>query len=183
MQSNWFIGLRVLGGEFLSGLVPPPQVRLFAPDDLHVTLAFLGSVGEELARASFAHAGSLPLGPLESTLGAVVALGGSRRPSAFSALPLQHRVQIEAAMGAVRDVMCDAAGARRETRPALAHVTFARPARRASQFEVEAARSWATQLQLGAPLIRIQSVALYTWSLDRAHTLFRIVAEQALSPR
>jgi 2'-5' RNA ligase len=170
-----------LAGEFLSALAPPPQVRLFAPEDLHITLAFLGPVGEERARASFAHVPALPLAPLESTLGPVVALGGRRRPSAFSALPTRRRAEIEAAMSAVRDVLCDAAGARRETRPALAHITLARPARRASAAEVAAARAWATQLELGAPVIRIESAALYTWSLDRARTLFRVVAEHTLS--
>lgn len=180
MQANWFVGLRVLGGEFLATLSPPPAVRLFAPSDLHVTVAFLGAVGEERARAGFALSTGLPLSPLDSELGAVVALGGRRRPSAFSALPLGHRAQIERAMSDVRDRVCDAAGARRETRAALAHVTLARPTRGASDAEVAAAKSWATALALGAPRVRIESVALYTWSDDRARSLFRIVAEHTL---
>jgi 2'-5' RNA ligase len=180
VQGNWFIGLRVLGGEFLATLAPPPAVRLFAPADLHITLAFLGPVGEERARRSFEHAADVSLTALDSELGALVALGARRRPSAFSALPLSHRPRIEAAMTALRDLMCDAAGARRETRPALAHVTLARPTRRASDAEVADAKAWAEQLELGTPPVRIESVALYTWSDERARSLFRIVAEQAL---
>jgi len=180
MQANWFVGLRVIGGEFLAALAPPPAVRLFAPSDLHITLAFLGPVAEARARESFAHAPSLPLTALDSELGEVVALGGKRRPSAFSALPVGHRAEIERAMSAVRDVMCDAAGAERETRPPLAHVTLARPLRRASDAEVAAAETWATGLDLGAARVRIESVALYTWSEDRASALFRVIAEQPL---
>jgi 2'-5' RNA ligase len=191
MQANWFIALRVLEGAFLTALEPPAQVRLFAPEDLHITLAFLGKVDEARARASFALAqsffssrtdprASTPLAPLSTELGDVVALGARRRPSAFSALPTRYRREIEAVMTATRDVLCDAAGCARETRPALAHVTLARPSRRASAHEIELARLWATGLDLQSPTIRIESVALYTWSSDRARTLFQIVAEDPL---
>jgi 2'-5' RNA ligase len=180
MQANWFIALRVLGGKFLAALEPPAQVRLFAPEDLHITLAFLGKIDEARARASFTHAHPLPLVPLSTELGNVVALGGQRRPSAFSALPTRHRREIEAVMMATRDVLCDAAGCARETRPALGHVTLARPSRRASAHEVELARLWATSLDLQSPTIRIESVALYTWASDRTRTLFQIVLEERL---
>jgi 2'-5' RNA ligase len=182
VQANWFIALRVLGGEFLSGVVAPAQVRVFAPEDLHITLAFLGKVGEERALQSFAHAPGIPLSALSTSLGEVVALGARRRPSAFSALPIEQRAEIEVAMGAVRDVLCDAAGVARETRPALAHVTLARPTRRATSAEIALAKRWASTLTRAAPRVRIEHVALYTWSEDRARSLFRIVAEAALSP-
>jgi 2'-5' RNA ligase len=181
MQANWFVALRVLGADFLARLVPPPQVRLFSADDLHITLAFLGKVSEQSALFSFGHAIELPLAALSTELGSVVALGARRRPSAFSALPVSQRSEIEAVMTAVRDSLCDAAGAARESRPALAHVTFARPSRRASAQEVEVARVWATGLDLGQPRVRIESVALYSWASDRTRTLFRIVAEQPLA--
>jgi RNA 2',3'-cyclic 3'-phosphodiesterase len=182
VQANWFIALRVLGGEFLAGVAAPAQVRVFAPEDLHITLAFLGKVGEERALQSFAHATAVPLAALSTSLGEVVALGSRRRPSAFSALPIAQRGQIEAAMSAVRDVLCDAAGAARETRPALAHVTLARPSRRATSAEIAVAKTWAADLTRAAPRVRIASVALYTWSEDRARKLFRIVAEAPLPP-
>lgn len=179
-HANWFIGLRVLGGEFLAGQLAPAQVRLFAPEDLHITLAFLGKVDAQRARESFAHAERLALAPLSTTLGEVVPLGARHRPSAFSALPILHRAEIELAMSSVRDLMCDAAGATRETRPALAHVTLARPSRRATPAQVASGQSWASELTRGAPRVRIESVALYTWSADRARSLFQIVAEVPL---
>jgi hypothetical protein len=60
-------------------------------------------------------------------------------------------------------------------------VTLARPLRRASDAEVAEACAWAMHLQLGGPAIRIESVALYTWSLDRARSLFRVVSERKLA--
>lgn len=179
-RPNWFVGLRVAGGEFLRALSAPACVRLFAPEDLHITLAFLGRVDEARARAAFAFAQEVTLPAIETELGEVRALGGKRRPSAFSALPTLHRAAIEAAMTALRDPMCDAAEAPRETRPALAHVTFARPQRRASDSEVHAAARWATALDLGRPKLRIDAVGLYTWSQDRAQRLFELRAELPL---
>jgi RNA 2',3'-cyclic 3'-phosphodiesterase len=180
-QANWFVGLSVRGGEFLAGLSPPAEVRLFGPADLHITLAFLGRVGELRARAAFAQVAALVLPARETELGEVVALGARRRPSAFAALPSRGRREIEAAMTAVRDPVCDAAEVARETRPALAHVTFARPTRRATPTQVQAAATWATALDLGRPRVRIESVALFTWAADRARGLFAIREEHALA--
>jgi 2'-5' RNA ligase len=180
-QANWFVGLSVRGGDFVSVLSPPAEVRLFAPGDLHITLAFLGRVGEARARTAFAQVAAITLPVLETELGDVVALGAKRRPSAFSALPCAGRSEIESAMEALRDAVCDAAEVARETRPALAHVTFARPTRRATLAQVQQAVAWATALDLGRPRVRIETVALYTWAADRAHGLFAIREERALA--
>ena len=76
--------------------------------------------------------------------------------------------------------MWQAAEARRDTRPPLAHVTFARPSRRAALAEQQNALRWAKALELGAPTVRLDKIALYTWSEDRKVTLFRIVQELPL---
>jgi len=181
VHPNWFIGLRVLGGDFLSRLAAPEQVRLFAADDLHITVAFLGNVSEQRARDCFACAHDFPLSALTTQLGAVVPLGPRRRPSAFSALPLDFRGAIESAMELSGAALCDQAGVPRQTRPALAHVTLARASRRATPEQVAAASAWASALDLSAAPVRIESIALYTWSLDRTRALFRIVAETSRS--
>lgn len=180
MQANWFVALSVAPGDFLAQLSPPPCVRLFGPHDLHITVAFLGTVGEERARAAFAEAKALTLGALETELGEVVPLGSKRRPSAFSALPISGRRELEHAMASVRAAMWQTAGARSDDRPALAHVTIARPTRKASHEQVHDAAAWAKQLDLGRPRVRIERVALYTWAEDRAQSLFRVVDERAL---
>jgi 2'-5' RNA ligase len=179
-EPNFFVGFAVEGGAFVRTLTPPPSVRVFAETDLHITLAFLGRVGEERALRAFAQVEQLTLAPLETRLGEVVLLGPAHRPSAFSALPVEGRARLEEAMAALRDVICDTAGAPRETRPPLAHVTFARPLRRASPKERRAAEGWARALQLCAPRVCVKRVALYTWAEDRARNLFRCVVERPL---
>jgi 2'-5' RNA ligase len=172
---NWFIALPVEAGAWLSALTPPPAVRLFGQHDLHLTVAFLGGVSAEQAHAAFQLAVTFPLRALHAELADVVPLGPARRASAFSALIGRGRSEV------ARDAMFEAAGARRETRPALAHVTLARPQRKASAEQVAAGIEWARGLDLGAPLVRIGKIALYTWSADRSQRLFRIERELPLS--
>jgi 2'-5' RNA ligase len=164
MAANWFIALPVPAGPWLEALQPPPGVRLFAREDLHLTVAFLGPVSAERARAAFDHAGALPLRPLEIGLAQVAALGSPRRPSAFSALLDQGRAEVERAIGALRDVLCDAAGAAREHRPPLAHVTLARPARTLTAEQLRAARAWAGDVSLAGTHAHVTRVALFTRS-------------------
>ena len=86
VPANWFIAFPVSTEGLLERLEPPPpRVRLFAAEDLHVTLAFLGPVGEDAARRAFEHTAALGLAPFRATLGEVVALGPPRRRSALAA--------------------------------------------------------------------------------------------------
>jgi 2'-5' RNA ligase len=171
---NWFIALPVSSGPWQERLVAPAGVRLFGPNDLHLTVAFLGAVPRARAEAAFALARSFQLQALEVTLGEVEALGGRRRPSAFSALLARGRAEVERAIGEARAAMWSAAGARTDDRPPLAHVTLARPQRRASNAGVQAARRWAKALRLGEPVCRLDRIALYTWNEDRTQALFQI---------
>ena len=136
MGANWFIALPIPAGDWFARLpAPPAQVRLFPADDLHLTVAFLGNVSEEAALAAFAHASAWPRAALDVQLGHVVPMGRPRRYSALSAELELGRRQVEQAITLVRDAMCDTAGVRRDERPARAHVTLARPSRRASDAE------------------------------------------------
>ncbi len=87
MRPNWFVALQVPPLDWFDRLVPPPPegCRHFHRDDLHLTLAFLGAVDEDAARAGFA-ALRWPLGPQQVTLGRVVPMGSKHRFSALSAL-------------------------------------------------------------------------------------------------
>lgn len=181
MRANWFIALPIAAGTWHRTLTPQDGVRLFGANDLHVTVAFLGAATEQQALAAFEHAPAFQLPALEVSLANVVALGSARRPSAFAALLGEGREPVEHAMGEVRERMWLAAGARVDTRPALAHVTFARPQRRANHAQAKAAQRWALALDLGAPRCVIDRIALYTWSAERKEQLFQIVREHALT--
>ncbi len=177
-MSNWFIALPVASGDWLQRLQPAPLgVRVFAPEDLHLTVAFLGPVDEERAHRAW-DALEWPLSRIEISLGEVVPLGPAARPSALSALLHHGREEVESAVAAVRDTLLDRAGVPRDVRPPLAHVTVARPQRAAASNERRDAITWAASLDLGEPTTMLSRIALYTWSHDRSKSLFRIVAER-----
>ena len=57
----------------------------------------------------------------------------------------------------------------------------ARPTRKASDRQRDAAVRWAASLRLPDDPVLIDRIALYTWSDDRRERLFRIVAERSLT--
>jgi RNA 2',3'-cyclic 3'-phosphodiesterase len=176
MSANWFVALPVAAEPWFARVGDPPAgVRLFHPEDLHLTVAFLGSVGESAARAAFAAAAAFRLHERTITLGPVVPMGNPRRPSALSARLVEGDRELAEAITNARDSVCDAAGAKRELRPALPHLTVARPRRSATYAERAAAVRWAATLDLGTPRLELDSLALYTWSEARGARLFTVV--------
>jgi 2'-5' RNA ligase len=83
----------------------------------------------------------------------------------------------------MRDALTEAASGRREKRKPKAHVTIARPMRRATEAQRDAGRSWAKSLDLRGVEATVDRVALYTWNENRRERLFRVVAERWFSPR
>lgn len=173
---NWFLGVPVdAAGWFEQHVtIPPDGFRRFHAADLHMTIAFLGAVAEEQARAAW---GALrwPLGATRVSFGTVVPMGDARRYSALSIVLDTSREQVEQAISQCRDAACDAAKARRERRPAKAHVTIARPSRRAGDAERQAGLAWAQTLDLRGQTVTLDAVALYTWADDRRERQFKIV--------
>jgi 2'-5' RNA ligase len=177
---NWFVGIPIPSEGWFDKLVPLPPggLRRFHPDDLHLTVAFLGSVEEVQARAGWDALGwDLP--PTTATLGQVVPMGAPHRYSALSIELVQARTAIEQALGRCRDAICDAAGVRREHRPPKAHVTIARPSRRAGEQERSAGLRWAQRLDFHQQPVLLDSIALYTWSDDRRDRQFKVVLRSA----
>lgn len=174
MAGNWFLALRVPTESWWSRVSAPPEgVRLFAPDDVHLTVAFLGPVDERSAESAFEVAPQWPTGPLDVTLTRVVAMGNPRRPSALSAIVGDGADELSRAVVAVRGEMFERAGARADDRPPLPHVTIARPSRSAGRAEREHALEWAKGLDLANPRVRLSQLVLYTHSEDRRVRLFR----------
>jgi len=175
-EPNWFIAVPVAAGDWYERLVtqPPSGFRRFHPEDLHMTVAFLGVVAEERALAAW-RALDWRLGVVQATLGVVVPMGAPHRYSALSIELVEGREQVEQAIAQARDAACDAAGARRESRAAKAHITIARPARNATDTDREAGLRWASRLSLVGQAVALDSVALYTWAEDRRTRQFRIV--------
>jgi 2'-5' RNA ligase len=181
-MANWFIGIPVAPGAWFDRVTEPPRgVARAHPDDLHLTIAFLGSIRAGAAEAAFdALAWDLPA--REVVLGAVVPMGARRRPSAFSALLDTGRAEVEAAMERARGACFAAAGARPDERPPKAHVTVARPERTATEVERRGGEAWARAIDLGAPRVALDRAALFTWSEDRSRgPRFRVARERPLA--
>lgn len=186
MRPNWFLAFPVDGKFVLELPAPPPSFRLFHPEDVHVTLSFLGGCGEEAAFKGLSALESAlaasPQTPIHVSLAEVVPMGAKREYTALSALLAAGRTETEACMARLRDVVSEAAIGRREKRAPKAHVTVARPGRRVTEQGREQGLQWAAQLDLRHISGELNRVALYTWSEgNRRERLFRIVAERTLA--
>lgn len=173
-SANWFIALAVPTEAWWQRVPQPPDgVRLFAPEDVHLTIAFLGPCGQVRAEVAFELASEWPAGAIDATLGEIRPMGNPRHPSALSAIVTGGAEEISSAILVVRDGMRQRAGAPIEDRPPLPHVTIARPSRRASRETQRAASAWARSVDLARPRVTLSRLALYTHAEDRALRLFR----------
>lgn len=185
-KPNWFFAFPIDGAFVLDLPALPSNFRRFHPEDVHLTLAFLGGCGTLAAERALAALDqrlySHPVPPMDVSLGEVVAMGGSRRTySALSALLDRGRAEASACIAALRDLLTQTASGRTEKRPPKPHVSIARPRDRASEADRAAGLAWAGTLQLHSVPARLDRVALYTWSETRRDRLFQIVAERRLA--
>ena len=120
MRPNWFLAFPIDGAFVLDLPDLPRGLRRFHPEDVHMTLAFLGGCGEPGAQRALAaldaELASTPLGAIDVALGEVVPMGGSQRYSALSALLSTGRAEATAALARYRDALTLAATGRREQR-------------------------------------------------------------------
>lgn len=180
MKPNWFIAWPVQPGPWFEPLVrdAPAALRRFHPEDLHITLAFLGPVSSDAALAAWRVVATAAMAPLHGVLGGLAGFGNPRAPSAFS-LEVEGDALREA-IGVWRGPVATAAGVRPDDRPPRAHCTVARPRREAGHAERRAGLEWArSKTPLGIPIV-LDRLALYTWSADRRARQFAIVMERRL---
>lgn len=187
-RPNWFFAFPI-PGAFAAQLPPPPTgFRSFHPEDLHLTLSFLGGCGQAAAERALAALDAAtqdqPAQSLAVSLSRVVPMGPKREYSALSALLERGREPCRQLILGLRDVVSVAATGRREARAPVPHVTLARPPRRASADARRAGLLWAAGLDLGGVSAELNRVALYTWAEGgRQQRLFRIFAERPLRAR
>jgi len=145
-----------------------------------MTVAFLGPVSDEAAQRAWATVPRYASHAIEASLGKLAAMGNPRRPSALSVLVEQGHDELCALIAALRAPAWEAAGARADDRPALPHITIARPSRAASDVERRAALEWALAQPPIDARIALTEIVLFTWSTDRSERQFRAVETRKL---
>jgi 2'-5' RNA ligase len=183
-RPNWFLAFP-LDGAFVETLPElPAGFRRYHPEDVHLTLAFLGGCGEAGAERALAALDELlPQShqpPIAVSLGQIAPMGAKSRYSALSALLERGRAETEACMARLRDPLLQAATGRTERRKPKAHVTLARPRPRATDAQRDAGLAWARSVDLAAVEAVLDRIVLYTWSENRAERLFHKVSERRL---
>jgi 2'-5' RNA ligase len=183
-MANWFVGIPIPAGRWFAALVAdaPPAVRLLHPDDLHITVAFLGRASEDRAMAAWNELSDLSARSIEASLGKLEAFGSPRRPSALSVVLERGAAEVSALIASLRGPMISAAEARPDDRPPRPHLTVARPLRSASAEQRKKAVAWAAGKAPVAEVVLLDRLRLYTWSEDRRQRQFRAVAEHMLEP-
>jgi 2'-5' RNA ligase len=185
MRSNWFIAFEVRAASWFDALTPLPRgARLFHPEDLHATVAFLGPVSEDAAFAAWRLASRLRFQPIAFRPAAILPFGPRQRPSAWSVVPADGAPAIAAMITTHASAMIEAATGSppRSLHPARPHVTLARPTRAAEPSARAALETWALAQQLPSEAVVIDRLALYTWATDRRARLFEQRAVVAAQP-
>jgi RNA 2',3'-cyclic 3'-phosphodiesterase len=183
MRSNWFVGFPLKAGPWFTSLVAdvPSGIRVFHPQDLHLTVAFLGACGQDAALAGWDVLADRCHSPVKASLGPLRPMGNRRRPSAYS---LTFSMGADALAGLIEDWrnrVLEASGGPPDERSPLPHATVARPPRRASDAVRAAGLAWLQDTAVPAVDVDIDRVALYTWSDDRKEALFQIVRSRSLN--
>lgn len=177
-EANWFIALPLAAAALPEGTLTalPAGTRAFHPADLHVTIAFLGAVGEDRARDAWAALTQPPEAAICATLGPRAALGPPRRPTALG-LELdagQPDSDLTRLIATWRDPLRMAAGLAPETRAVRPHVTLGRPPRDAAQQWRRALADW-LEGEIETRVIPLERIALYTRASSQQPQRFRAV--------
>jgi 2'-5' RNA ligase len=177
MTPNWFVAWPLVGcRDWLASLEAeaPGGLQFLDPDDVHVTLAFLGRHDHALVPKIAGLLNGLPLNGVEITPGEFVALPQPRRFSALAFTVGAGRQELEKQIAKWRDRICREAGARLETRAPLPHFTVARPERRIGAADRDAALAWIEQLPPQTTVrLQLDRPRIYAWSEPGATRRYR----------
>ncbi len=184
MRPNWFIGFPINAGNWYETVITnvPAGIKSFVPVDLHITFAFLGPCGEEKAMLSWEKAVELPLATCDISLGEMAPFGNPEKPSAYAFTIATGKERLVAWMLAYRDVLLEIAGKNSEQyRDPIPHITVARPPRNASDNLRATGLAWVQHFPVKEVTLKLDELALYTWSDDRTLHQFKVVESLKLA--
>ncbi len=183
-HGNWFVGLPlpVADGNWYRDLLRlgPPELRFFQPDDIHMTIAFLGRMSLACKPDVIDVLTSLRAESFHVSLGRLRALPSEQH---ITALAFELERGAETARRLIADwrpSLYRAANARADSRPPLPHITIARPLRRSGRAGQRVAQLWSRSLTGPPEIFSLTRVNLYCWAADRRSRLFQVVHSRAL---
>lgn len=183
MKANWFVAIPVAADAWLKPLIAglPATCRPFDSSDIHLTIAFLGALPAPRLAAVQTQLCNIQAAAIAATFGAFMPLPSAKRLSAISMSLRQGHDEVCAIIRQHRASLAAAAAARPDERPPLPHATIARPIRKFGQKAREDALHWMASTAVPEVSLRLDRIALYTWSDQRPQVQFRKVSEKNLS--
>lgn len=144
----------------------PPFLRFIDPGDLHVTIAFLGSlVAEQVIPVRECLSSRDLVQGKRARLSGLMALPSTRRPTAVG-FGFDHGADdLAASIDTLRPALCLAAGIEPDTRPALPHLTVARVPRRLSASQLHSLKQWLKSVDLPPCSVDLLPPCLYGRSI------------------
>ncbi|HRR07086.1 MAG TPA: hypothetical protein PLO56_00175 [Rhodothermales bacterium] len=180
---NWFVGLVIPKFEEYDNYMVelPKGLRSFHPEDLHLTVAFLGNCGHKAALHAWEKlVQEVYFMPFPLMPGALVPFGSPKNPSAYSIVPTIGKEMATKLIARYRDPFLQEVSAKPDLRPPQPHITIVRPSRNSTTEEQKQHLFWANNLHFPESTSVIHTLALYTWADDRRVKQFKIVAEQKM---
>lgn len=156
---SFFIAFPTEGGDWFEALEPPAGVRKETVPNLHLTLAFLGRIPEERARATFARVRTWPPFTWSGTLGRIAPLGPPQKPSVLAAMIDEGNDSLAAFITAhARELLPEPSAG---YTPALPHITVARFHWKTTPAERAAGVTWGQATDLRSAPLSLGAIALY----------------------
>ena len=182
-RPNWFAALPVPAEEWLQDIAgtAPEEVKMFVPGDVHLTVSFFGIMNPAKKLDIIQFMSEIEFEPFAISFAHLRPLPSEKFTTALSFELAKGREEAIHIMEKWRDPLSDLAGAQRETRPPLPHVTIGRPHRKFGAAGRRTALGWAATVEPPDIEITVSSIALYTWAVDRQKRQFDIVYERTMN--
>ncbi len=176
LPGNWFVAFQVSSGDWFKPLVQklPTGLNSFHPDDLHMTVSFLGRLSEPVVQKLAEQIEKTAPLSFRIRFNTFLALPSKRKFSAICLGANEGQKDLIRWMKENSLLYYQTADLEPDPRKPLPHITLARPNRRCSN---ETRRAiYRALFEITAPKINVElrGPNLYTWSENRLERQFRI---------